>query len=138
MKLRQNKKKKLQNFKYFSSSLNSSDGIKRPRAFTLMELLVVIAIIGILAALLLPALKKAKEKAKETLCLSNLKQQGLAFSMYASNYEDRLPAPRDTNYGSKNQWEIGIAPFISSAYRNWHYNQPLNPEPPPNNVFTCP
>lgn len=121
-----------------SSNFKSNTESDISQLFTLIELLVVIAIIGILASLLLPSLKKAKEKAKETLCTSNLKQQGLAFSMYASHYEDRLPAPRDTNYASKNQWEVGIAPFISSSYRNWSYNQPLNPEPSKNNVFTCP
>jgi prepilin-type N-terminal cleavage/methylation domain-containing protein len=62
-------------------------------AFTLIELLVVIAIIAILAALLLPAMKSAKEKAQRTACLSNLKQMGLALNMYLTDSQDYMPWP---------------------------------------------
>lgn len=63
----------------------------KPRGFTLIELLVVIAIIAILAAILLPALARAREAARRSSCQSNLKQMGVIFFMYAGESRDKLP-----------------------------------------------
>ncbi|WDE98928.1 prepilin-type N-terminal cleavage/methylation domain-containing protein [Lentisphaera profundi] len=74
------------------------------RKFTLIELLVVVAIIGILSSLLLPTLGKARDKGKAAVCLSNLKQLGFAFNMYAENNNFFAPfTSRDG--GGRNTWD---------------------------------
>ncbi len=69
------------------------------RAFTLIELLVVIAIISILAAILFPVFARARENARRTSCVSNVKQMGLGMMMYAQDYDERIPG-RNTLTGS--------------------------------------
>ncbi|MDB6040263.1 MAG: hypothetical protein JWM99_4104, partial [Verrucomicrobiales bacterium] len=69
----------------------SSCRIRGVRAFTLIELLVVISIIGILASLLMPALGRAKGKALDVKCISNLKQLGVALTIYADENASKLP-----------------------------------------------
>jgi prepilin-type N-terminal cleavage/methylation domain-containing protein/prepilin-type processing-associated H-X9-DG protein len=82
------------------------------KAFTLIELLVVIAIIAILAAILFPVFAQAKEAAKKTADLSNMRQVGTAYTLYAGDYDDRFPL---TSYPTAtNSWAIRCQPYVKS------------------------
>jgi prepilin-type N-terminal cleavage/methylation domain-containing protein/prepilin-type processing-associated H-X9-DG protein len=85
------------------------------RAFTLIELLVVISILAVLAAILFPVFARAKEAAKKSNCLSNMRQIGVAFSLYLNDYDDRMPDRRD------------LKSSLPGGYRPWSSWPPSDP-----------
>jgi prepilin-type N-terminal cleavage/methylation domain-containing protein len=105
-------------------------------AFTLIELLVVIAIIAILAAMLLPALSRAKSKAHQAACLSNLKQQGIALSLYIDDHSGYFPYVSvdatlfDASASGKLIWTKFLGPYLKQ--RGGNITSQENP------VFICP
>src|SRR2546426_3812397 len=104
---------------------------KHQPGFTLIELLVVIAIIGILAGLLWPALARAKQKATQTVCMSNLKQIGIALQTYTDENSDSLPGPCYTgaraSYDKTSSRELiyYIAKDLGSPSPSWVTGKPL-------------
>lgn len=121
----------------------------RPRrpGFTLIELLVVIAIIAILAAILFPVFAQARAKARQTMCISNLKQIGLATLQYAQDYDQTYPNgwhPDGVNgqYTGTDMWRITILPYCgkrSAVVKNSDlYNAPDQQNWNSNSVLSCP
>ncbi|MDR3708807.1 MAG: DUF1559 domain-containing protein [Capsulimonadaceae bacterium] len=86
----------------------------RPKAFTLIELLVVIAIIAILAAILFPVFATAREKARQSACISNVKQLGIAFVQYQQDYDECNPNGSNP-YQTGNGWAAMVYPYVKST-----------------------
>ncbi|HEY3333359.1 MAG TPA: DUF1559 domain-containing protein [Capsulimonadaceae bacterium] len=100
------------------------------KGFTLIELLVVIAIIAILAAILFPVFAKAREKARQTSCLSNLKQIGLGFTQYIQDYDEIFPGSQIKSGVNIVGWRTELYPYVKSLQV---FMCPSNP----NNLKTC-
>ena len=135
----------LQNKSVFSWQLPGSSS--RNGKFTLIELLVVIAIIAILAAMLLPALSKARSKARSITCVNNLKQIGTAGLMYVSDYDDFLLPPVDKNkvygkpiYTGLYHWDYVFATHYMGIVRSTsakHQNTPFRCPDDANRADVC-
>ena len=106
------------------------------RGFTLIELLVVIAIIAILAAILFPVFAKAREKARQTSCLSNMKQIALGLLSYAQDYDECFPSEWASYAGSISYFLDGSSP--TGGYCNWGFDNRILPYTKNRQIFRCP
>src|SRR2546428_7055140 len=87
----------------------------RKRAFTLIELLVVIAIIAILAAILFPVFAQARDRARMSACVSNMRQIGSGLMMYAQDYDETFPYTFFTEKEPIYVWKNAVRPYIKSV-----------------------
>jgi prepilin-type N-terminal cleavage/methylation domain-containing protein len=110
------------------------------KGFTLIELLVVIAIIAILAAMILPALAKAKEKAKQTYCINNEHQMAICFQLYTSDYNENYPVHDGWAALGGQRPATPVITGFAAQYGSQEYetNRPLNQYIKNFNVFHCP
>lgn len=117
--------------------------MSKKKAFTLIELLVVIAIIALLLAILIPSLKKAKEKASQTVCKTNLKGIGLAIKLHLNDNEDKSFAyTKDRNvrlHGNGYKWtDPATGQLLDSQTDNTYWGLPYNKYTKNPKVFSCP
>jgi len=103
-------------------------------AFTLIEMLVVIAILALLSSIVIPSISGALKRAKTTKGLSNLRQLGTAFSMYATERSGKLPYQQSS---STNTWHLDVAPYLEGFTGRHFYDLAQVGSRPPG-VFACP
>ncbi|MBI3911837.1 MAG: DUF1559 domain-containing protein [Armatimonadetes bacterium] len=113
---------------------------RRQHGFTIIEILVVIAVLAILAAMLFPVLVQAREAARRSVCQSNLRQIGMAFTQYVSDFDGAYPSTGNYNLWQGRYWRWSLQPYL--AYGRWRNTNSPNPDfgalGSDRNVLWCP